>query len=84
MWLPRLKSFCHFLDILISFLPRNGQEIDKLEGEDEIKIKHLKGECSGALQTVSVIVSDSLKGDDAIFTDLHVTSKEIPEVRTTW
>ncbi|ETI25190.1 hypothetical protein G647_04563 [Cladophialophora carrionii CBS 160.54] len=41
------------------------QELEKLEGEDEIRVKHLKG-------------------DDAIFTDLHVTAKDIPEVRTTW
>ncbi|EXJ59983.1 hypothetical protein A1O7_04131 [Cladophialophora yegresii CBS 114405] len=41
------------------------QELEKLEGEDEIRVKHLKG-------------------DDAIFTDLHVTTKDIPEVRTTW
>ncbi|KIW69171.1 hypothetical protein PV04_05064 [Phialophora macrospora] len=41
------------------------QELEKLEGEDEIRVKHLKG-------------------DDAIFSDLHVTSKDMPEIRTTW
>jgi hypothetical protein len=25
-----------------------------------------------------------LTGDDAIFADLHVTAKDIPELRTTW
>ncbi|OAP58569.1 hypothetical protein AYL99_07659 [Fonsecaea erecta] len=41
------------------------EEMEKLEGEDEIRIKHLKG-------------------DDAVFTDLGVTSKELPQVSTTW
>ncbi|KIW75045.1 hypothetical protein Z517_11816 [Fonsecaea pedrosoi CBS 271.37] len=41
------------------------EEMEKLEGEDEIRIKHLKG-------------------DDAVFTDLGITSKEFPKVSTTW
>ncbi|KIY02873.1 uncharacterized protein Z520_01338 [Fonsecaea multimorphosa CBS 102226] len=41
------------------------EEMEKLDGEDEIRIKHLKG-------------------DDAVFTDLGITSKEFPQVSTTW
>ncbi|EXJ73357.1 uncharacterized protein A1O5_03117 [Cladophialophora psammophila CBS 110553] len=41
------------------------EEMDKLEGEDEIRIKHLKG-------------------DDAVFTDLGISSQEFPKVSTTW
>ncbi|KIW89118.1 uncharacterized protein Z519_09970 [Cladophialophora bantiana CBS 173.52] len=41
------------------------EEMEKLEGEDEIRIKHLKG-------------------DDAVFTDLGISSQEFPKVSTTW
>ncbi|OQV10813.1 hypothetical protein CLAIMM_14751 [Cladophialophora immunda] len=41
------------------------EEMEKLDGEDEIRIKHLKG-------------------DDTVFTDLGITSKEFPQVSTTW
>ncbi|EXJ95749.1 hypothetical protein A1O1_00873 [Capronia coronata CBS 617.96] len=41
------------------------EELDKLEGEDEIRVKHLNG-------------------DDAVFADLGVASKDFPKVPTTW
>ncbi|KAF7512722.1 hypothetical protein GJ744_000289 [Endocarpon pusillum] len=41
------------------------EELENLEGEDEIRVKHLKG-------------------DDAVFADLHISSKEYPKVQTTW
>ena len=49
---------------------RNGketplEEMEKLEGEDEIRVKHLQG-------------------DDAVFADLGLSSKEYPKVQTTW
>ncbi|EXJ89851.1 hypothetical protein A1O3_02918 [Capronia epimyces CBS 606.96] len=40
-------------------------ELDRLEGEDEIRVKHLKG-------------------DDAVFADLGVASKDFPKVPSTW
>ncbi|KAG9790873.1 hypothetical protein KCU88_g1222, partial [Aureobasidium melanogenum] len=41
------------------------EELEKLEGEDEIRVKHLKG-------------------DDAVFADLGISSKDFPKVPTTW
>lgn len=41
------------------------QELEKLEGEDELRVEHLKG-------------------DDTVFEDLHISSKDYPSVPTTW
>ena len=41
------------------------EEMDKLEHEDQIRVKHLKG-------------------DDTVFADLGLTSKDLPKFLTTW
>ena len=61
------------------------EELEKLEGEDEIRIKHLKGKiATHPMNEKQFLLTPSFTGDDAIFADLHVTMKDIPEVRTTW
>ena len=42
-----------------------GEELEKLEEEDEHRI-------------------ENLKGDDTIFEDLGISSKEYPKVKSTW
>jgi hypothetical protein len=58
------------------------KEIEKLEGEDEIRVEHLKGK--KRLGPTRDTGTDDSTGDDAIFTDLQVTTKDIPEIKTTW
>ncbi|WPH00446.1 Hypothetical protein R9X50_00327500 [Acrodontium crateriforme] len=41
------------------------EELEKLEGEDEVRVEHLNG-------------------DDTIFADLGISSKDYPSVMTTW
>lgn len=41
------------------------EELEKLEGEDELRVEHLRG-------------------DDSVFDDLHISSKDYPSVPTTW
>jgi hypothetical protein len=64
------------------------EEMEKLEGEDEIRVKHLKGEfLSFCYQVGSELCADipiSVIGDDAIFADLGVSKKEIAGIPTTW
>lgn len=59
------------------------EEMEKLEGEDEIRVKHLKGKTDKpAWQFLPF--ANRFSGDDAIFDDLGITSKEFPKVPTTW
>jgi hypothetical protein len=58
------------------------EEMEKLEGEDEIRVKHLKGKRPH--QHCSRQDANSGVGDDAIFADLGLSSKEYPKVLTTW
>jgi hypothetical protein len=58
------------------------KEIEKLEGEDEIRVEHLKGEKLLAWGFENG--TNDCGGDDAIFADLQVTTKDIPEIKTTW
>lgn len=62
-------------------LPSDGME--KLEGEDEIRVKHLKG-IKASQKFECCIQTDNFPGDDAVFADLGITSKEYPKVPTTW
>lgn len=58
------------------------EEIEKLEGEDEIRIKHLKGE---VWRYESFLDPANLhSGDDTVFEDLGITSKDFPKVQLTW
>lgn len=63
------------------------EEMEKLEGEDEIRVKHLKG--MGSLCGLCTIFRCSLAanhslGDDAVFADLHISAEEYPKMQTTW
>lgn len=56
------------------------EEMEKLEGEDEIRIKHLKGKTSKI--SIELSLTRAI-GDDAIFADLGVSKKDY-NLQTTW
>ena len=62
------------------------EEMEQLEGEDEIRVKHLKGTNRLSLGHIHIFVQGAKRslGDDAIFADLHISAKEYPKVQTTW
>lgn len=58
------------------------EELEKLEGEDEIRVEHLHGKlhpygCQYGLLTI-------LTGEDAVFADLGTNAKDYPKLQTTW
>ena len=58
------------------------EEMEKLEHEDEMRVENLKGQC---LPGPKLHVSLSFgAGDDSIFVDLNLSSKEYPKLQTTW
>ena len=57
------------------------EEIERLEGEDEIRVKHLKGKCEVYGEGMC---ANRLIGDDAVFADLGISKKEYPQVPSTW
>jgi hypothetical protein len=62
------------------------EELEELEGEDEIRIQHLKGKLCG-LENPAIKVTNIAPfsaGDDSVFVDLGVSSKDFPKVPTTW
>lgn len=61
------------------------EEMEKLEHEDEIRVEHLKGTSwLKALPIALQALLISLKGDDTVFADLDLSSKEYSKVQTTW
>jgi len=62
------------------------EEMEKLEHEDEIRVKHLKGRVlpvelgfGASMRLINFAI-----GDDSVFEDLHLSSKEYSSVPTTW
>lgn len=55
--------------------------MEKWEGEDEIRVKHLHGMCT-AIEWITLTRLPS--EDDAVFADLGLSSKDYPKVQTTW
>lgn len=63
------------------------EEMEKLEHEDELRVEHLKGEPDVTVAAKKQCVTglaDTTSGDDTVFDDLHISSKEYPSVATTW
>ena len=60
------------------------EEMEKLEGEDEIRVKHLKGTQDVHISLVRYLRANDALGDDAVFADLHISAKEYPKLQTTW
>lgn len=73
------------------------EELEKLENEDELRVENLSGksawvhgsQSTSQLRTValrprSLQYADYFTGDDSIFADLGISSKEYPKVMTTW
>jgi hypothetical protein len=58
------------------------EEMEKLEGEDEVRVKHLKGEFGCFARDWASVLTRT--GDDAIFKDLGISKNEYPKVPTTW
>jgi hypothetical protein len=58
------------------------EELEKLENEDELRVKHISGK--RYVVTFPVPDADQFIGDDTIFADLGISSKEYPQVKTTW
>jgi len=58
------------------------EEMEKLEGEDEIRVKHLKGESSDLCSYGTG--ANTWIGDDATFADLGINSKDYPKIESTW
>lgn len=58
------------------------EEIEKLEHEDELRVKHLKGTKAVLIRVCSLMLM--LVGDDSVFVDLGLSSEEYPKVQTTW
>jgi len=61
------------------------EEMEKLEHEDEIRVEHLKGNSLLGLAALSVQSAYwKFIGDDSVFTDLGLDSKDYPKLQTTW
>lgn len=59
------------------------EEMEKLEHEDELRVKHLNGSYAIAnFSNVNFVLT--VEGDDSVFEDLGLSSKEYPKVQTTW
>jgi len=58
--------------------------MEKLEHEDEIRVEHLKGNSSRFDRFWRPIHLLELIGDDSVFTDLGLDSKDYPKLQTTW
>lgn len=58
------------------------EEMEKLEGEDEIRVKHLKGLCF--LIPLYCLAHNLFSGDDSIFSDLDMSKKDLPNLLSTW
>jgi len=56
------------------------EEMEKLEGEDEQRVEGLKGRSSNLCFKA---VLTEFSGDDSVFDDLHISSKDYPKVQTT-
>lgn len=66
------------------------EEMERLEGEDEIRVKHLKGQFPNAFVALirlwlisNSMLTESL-GDDAVFADLGTSKRDYPALLTTW
>jgi len=57
------------------------EELEKLEHEDELRVEHISGK-SAHISVVSI--TDMPSGDDTVFADLGISSKDYPSVKTTW
>jgi len=57
------------------------EELEKLENEDELRVENLKGEQHCCFPPAKANI---LAGDDSIFADLGISSKDYPKVMTTW
>lgn len=62
------------------------EEMEKLEHEDEIRVEHLRGMSPSIQLSVCVymVLTHPATGDDTVFEDLHLSSKEYSGVPTTW
>jgi hypothetical protein len=60
------------------------EEMEKLEGEDERRIEHLKGRWLFLGTTSDRLRLTGEVEDDPIFEDLHLSSKEYSSTKTTW
>ena len=74
------------------------EEMEKLEHEDDLRIEHLKGQSqstspyflhaivvpNGPLFPPGSIETNGAAGDDSVFVDLGLDSKEYPKLQTTW
>lgn len=60
------------------------EEVEKLEREDEIRIKHLKGMSIPTEHIVAFANTHYDAGDDTVFDDLGISKNDYPKVATTW
>ena len=59
------------------------EELERLEHEDETRIKNMKGTYRTILAYYFKLTLTNV-GDLSIFDDLHISSKDYPKVKTTW
>ena len=57
------------------------EELEKLEHEDEERVENLKGKFS--FQAIPTNTNKPI-GDDTVFADLGISSKDYPKIMTTW
>lgn len=60
------------------------EEMEKLEHEDEIRVEHLKGWSFRLLLIILEAGNSFGIGDDSVFEDLGLSSKEYSKIQTTW
>lgn len=64
------------------------EELEKLEGEDEIRVESLSGKWIRSIVLCLVKETDDstcqFPGDEAIFDDLRMTHKQMPKLASTW
>jgi hypothetical protein len=68
------------------------EELEKLEHEDELRVKHLHGMSLPRSEQsemfsggrMGFVLIYMITGNDSVFDDLQISKKEYPEVPTTW
>ena len=63
------------------------EEMERLEGEDEVRVQGLSGKCSlleVRAGNEGVKANESVTGNDAVFADLGLSKREYPQVPSTW
>lgn len=60
------------------------EEMERLEGEDEVRVRHLKGKSFGVRLMAVDCANRDITGDDAVFEDLGISKSDYPQVPSTW